>query len=140
MRVPSFGGLLVLVCVCLLGCCVCVLADAAEPLSMQQQRSSVLQLCSQLQRASLLTQQQQQSSAGGWADDSLSSSSARISSSAGSNTARTVSSLLQSNRGTLEYLPKVWLGLFYSIVCRPLQTLLQLSFSLAAATVWKQRP
>jgi hypothetical protein len=86
--------------------CVCVLADAAEPPSLQQQRSSVLQLCSQLQRASLLAQQQQ-SSAGGWGDDSL-SSSGRSSSGAGSNTARTVLSLLQTNRDALDNLPKVW--------------------------------
>lgn len=99
---------------------VCVLADAAEPLSLQQQRSSVLQLCSQLQRASLLAQQQQQqqSSAGGWTDDSL-SSSARSISGAGSNTARTVLSLLQSNRKTLDYLPKVWLPLLRLLICRP---------------------
>lgn len=94
-------------------CWIAMLADAAEPASVQQQRSRALQLCSQLQRASLLAQQQQQGPAGTWADDSVSgsvqyarSSSGRSSSGAGSSTARTVLMLLESNRGVLDHLPK----------------------------------
>jgi hypothetical protein len=96
-----------------IGGAAAVLADAAEPASLQQQRSRALQLCSQLQRASLLAQQQQ-GSGGTWADDSVSgsvqyarSSSGRSSSGTGSSTARTVLALLESNRDVLDQLPKV---------------------------------
>lgn len=103
---------------------VAVCAGAAEPPSLQQQRSRAVQLCSQLQRASLLVQQQQQR-AGGSAgraaavlDDGAGAaggSSALLTSSSfssrsvgvGSSTARTVLALLEDNRELLNAMPKV---------------------------------
>lgn len=75
-------------------------ADAAEPPSLQQQRSSALQLCSQLQRAALLVQQQ---------DDGLLGARGSSGGVGGSlsSTARTVLSLLESNRDVLDNMPKV---------------------------------
>lgn len=102
-------------------CAVAVCTDAAEPPSLQQQRSRAVQLCSQLQRASLLVQQQQPGGSAGRAaaafEDGVgaagggsalfASSSFSTRSGVGSSTARTVLALLDENRELLDAMPKV---------------------------------